>query len=125
MKLILHVGCYKTGSTSIQNTLYVNRSEFLSDGINYLFSGSDDLQRGLINSGNGKQLGHVKLPIKELSKYFQDSPGDVHVLSDECLWHREIKKKVINSIAESGVYDDILVVCYVRRQDQYVESFYK
>lgn len=118
--LILHIGCYKKGSTSIQNFLFKNREILLEEDINYLFSEDGCVQ-------TGQQVKHRDLSYEELLKVFDESPGSTHILSDECLWNNRLKNKsvILKAIFESKIYNEVKLIGYVRRQDYLVESFYK
>lgn len=118
--LVLHIGTYKTGTTSIQNTLYCNTEVLLKKGINYLG------HNGGCSPKNGRQFFHNKLTQTELSKYLSSQEGDVHIYSNECLWDSKLlRNKLIPVISDSSLYSKIIVVGYLRKQSNFIESFYK
>lgn len=117
--LILHIGTYKTGTTSIQNSLYLQRDKLLDLGINYISI------PGEVQEYNGRQTifrNEVDFIVKSLA----ESPGDVHILSNEGLWDRkELKDRFLKVIIDSKIYSTVKVVAYIRRQDEFLDSFFK
>lgn len=117
--LILHIGTYKTGTTSIQNSLYLQREKLLSLGINYISI------PGEVQEYNGRQTifrNDKDFIIKSLA----EAPGDVHILSNEGLWDRkELKSRFLKVIIDSKVYHTVKVIAYIRRQDEFLDSFFK
>lgn len=118
-KLILHIGSYKTGSTSIQKTLHRNKQLLYENNINYLGSTSCDY------SQFGQQVFHRTKKKDELIRIFKDSDCDTHILSDECLWNSRIKNKtsILDAISQS--YEEVTIVSYIRNQCDFIESFLK
>jgi len=118
-KLILHIGLYKTGSTSIQNSLYRNKAELFKLGVNYI-----SLPK-YIQTINGRQT-FFNARKNIMADLLKKSPGHTHILSNEGLWDRKLlKKKTIEIIQSINIYDEIEIVAYVRRQDLFFKSFYK
>lgn len=118
--LVLHIGTYKTGSTSLQNALYQNADHLLKKGINYLG------HQGGCSTHNGRQNFQRRLSKSDFATYLSEEPGHIHIFSNECLWDREsAKKKILPVILDTPIYDRVLVIAYVRKQSDFVESFYK
>jgi len=128
--LFIHIGTGKTGTTSIQKYLKEN-SEFINYkyNLNYCKSGRGDSinHRALdFNSVNNnlssykKVVANINLLINEINQH----NSKYHLISDENfpgLNSREIelyKKKL-------GGKFNIKVIVYLRRQDKYLESWYK
>lgn len=119
--LVLHIGTYKTGTTSIQNTLYQNSNLLFEKGINYLGHNS-----GGCSIKNGRQNFHNTLSPVELGRFIKSQVGDVHIYSNECLWDSKVvRNKLIPTIVDSKVYSRVLVIGYIRKQSEFIESFYK
>lgn len=119
--LYLHIGSYKTGSTSIQNFLFRNRDRLLAEDFFYLFSDINGCAH------TGQQVAHRRLSREELKSYLLTAESQNHILSDECLYNNRLrnKKDIIETLLFSNIYSDVRILCYVRRQDIFVESFYK
>lgn len=118
--LVLHIGTYKTGTTSIQNTLYKNANYLIENGINYLG------HEGGCSKKNGRQTFHNTLDFDNLVSYLQSEKGDVHIYSNECLWDSTtVRNKFISAVFKSRVYSNFLIMGYVRKQSEFIESFYK
>lgn len=75
----------------------------------------------------GQQVAHRRLSRDELSSYLLAIDEPNHILSDECLYNNRLrnKKDLIRTLFCGNIYSDIKLLCYVRRQDILVESFYK
>jgi hypothetical protein len=118
--LVLHVGTYKTGTTSLQNSLYTNSTMLLENGVNYLG------HKAGCSGHNGRQNFQTKMSNSELEIFLRNEPGDTHVFSNECLWDRQsARKKILPVVENSSIYSKVIVVAYVRKQSDFVESFYK
>jgi len=118
-KLILHIGSYKTGSTSIQYSLYKNKDLLLELGFNYISV------PGCIQKVNGRQT--IFSESKDyIKKVLSESSGHTHILSNEGLWDRKLlKTKIISTIIELDLYESVEVIAYIRSQDVFFDSFYK
>ena len=132
--LILHIGIHKTGTTSIQNFLYNNREKLLDiHHILYPQTGVSTgrghpmypwsirgVKRPDVNVINTKHL--FRTLLHEVEQY---EPNYVLISSEEFdnLKISEIYKfrEIINYF---GLKLD-KIICYIRRQDLAVESFYR
>lgn len=126
-KLILHIGLHKTGTTAIQALCTKNRDALLKQGILYPRAGCE--HNGVVRAG------HHTLPWS----YFRDPTLD-HAwaqLLDEI--ENSPARKIIISSEEFDVTGfrphipalakrldnyDVQVLVYLRRQDEFVQSFY-
>jgi hypothetical protein len=128
-KLYLHIGQYKTGSSSLQNFLFSNRTKLQEYGFHYCETG---------------------LTITEPSIGIRHYHLTLHTMSKECLWSSlaseindgQWNKYIIsyenllfgfgpNDLSERLAYIssklsgiDIHVICYLRRQDEFMSSWY-
>ncbi|KAA9133361.1 hypothetical protein F3N42_03160 [Marinihelvus fidelis] len=116
-RLILHIGVHRTGTTSIQGWLHGNRKALLGQGVRYAFD-----QR--MHTDIAWQLHTGKLSPGTLTeRLLRDAADDrVHTLilsgEDFCVLR--------DPSILSGLRDhfEVTVVCYLRRQDSWLESWY-
>lgn len=145
MKAILHIGTEKTGTTTIQAFLDLNRDKLANQGIAYLRSPGPRNNRKLAtySMGNGfidshiRQLGIVsdakrnqwKAEFKqEFDLEIQNlDPKISTVLISSEQFHSRLKKpdevKNLFNILKPH-FEDIKVLVYLRRQDQVAVSLY-
>jgi len=118
--LLLHIGTYKTGTTSIQYSLYKNGPALLRYGINYL--GHSD---GCVHL-TGRQVFQNSMKRKQLEHYLASEKGSIHIYSNECLWDlQSAQQNFLPAIINSGIYEKVFVISYVRKQSSFIDSFYK
>jgi len=139
-KVILHIGCEKTGTTSIQNALFLNK-ELLKNEANILYpsslGGKNHWKLAVYSCDEDKRLSRF-LPrgvsISEFRKGLREeflqevngSNAEIIIISNEWL-HPRIRseaefqrlKGLLNLVAE-----DISVLLYIRRQDKMAKSLY-
>jgi|JFJP01.1.fsa_nt_gi hypothetical protein len=121
-KLFIHIGLHKTGTSSIQRFLHINReSILLKDKIYYLPVPQDDIapwQHRFLN----------KLMVEnesEFYNYFEKNinVADNFIISSECFVENDIYREKL--ITLSRFFDEMYVVVFLRRQDCWLESLYK
>lgn len=135
MRIILHVGAGKTGTTSIQNSL--SRSHSLLEANHILYAGYmlENLKshRFPWQDKSGLKYFHSMSEsnfVKEASIVLNDtissqenSRYDTLIWSNEALFDRpSLIKKLVD---ELGLGHSYVVVAYVRRHDKWLESAYK
>src|SRR5690625_4150550 len=138
-KLVLHIGMHKTGSTAIQASMSSSHEYLLSNGINYLSCirmnhsttfvslFGDEPHRYHVNVQNGvntpKKAAALNKKLKKQILYkIKNNKSEVFVISGEGL----------SILSEAGVkrlysfllpyFDDIEVVCYIRRPLEFYKS---
>ena len=129
MDLILHIGHYKTGSTSIQIFLFKNRV-LLLEKYKFLYP--------LTGIPKNKQIFGQVLLTKHYSKFVgNDFERTIDFLINEiinskpmrvCISSEEFShSNATNYFLEKVIdlFEKIIVVFYIRRQDLFVESSYK
>jgi len=139
-KVILHIGCEKTGTTSIQNALFLNK-EVLKKEANILYpsslGGKNHWKLAVYSCDEDKRLARFLPRGVSISEFRQglreeflqevnNSNADIIIISNEWL-HPRIKseaeflrlKSLLHSISE-----DISVLLYIRRQDKMAKSLY-
>jgi hypothetical protein len=117
MKLILHIGSDKTGTTAIQSALHKNRELLASKRVLYpKLNLSDHHGCLVIELRDGKQ----GTAWKKLNKQIGDTTSDVLIISSEAFC--TLSKKDIKLLGEWLNPDNVTVICYLRSADQYLES---
>jgi len=132
--LVLHIGLHKTATTYVQNVLSSRRYDLLREGVLYPLAGSGLLARGVdrpvINTRDGAQSGHALFTrpgdrqgsVAELLDELPDSVSTVLLSSEDFSLGRMTAKEYL---ARFSVFGTIKVVLVLRRQDLWIESFYK
>jgi SAM-dependent methyltransferase len=128
-QLYLHIGFPKTGTTSIQMWLTENATALAAHGVLYPATG-----RGRHEYDYGHhQLprGLVTKPLSELAVMWPDmtnlrdevdnSPGSTIIVSSEDFATR-LDQPEVDLLARRLADFDVRIVCYVRRQDEFIIS---
>ncbi|CAH7390184.1 conserved hypothetical protein [Vibrio chagasii] len=136
--LYLHIGCHKTGTSSIQQTLFNIRTELLRDGISVFcsdpkgrenkngvsynwFNLKRENREELISGYGGKVKDYENL-VEQLKKH------DSEVLIWSCeafsfyFTHQDIKEL---ERYLSPYFEEIKIIVYIRRQDRLLVSHYQ
>ena len=138
--LYLHIGTPKTGTTALQNFLSENNAVlekyhihypdfgFKYEGIGYHRNGhflaapfiTEQGEKDFLRPSNEYEAGLEKL--RELKKSY-----DKIILSDENMWRniwsrKDYWRRVKNDFNQLGF--DIKIIVYLRRQDQFLESYW-
>lgn len=145
MKLYLHIGTSKTGTTTLQDLLYENNSVLNKHGIHFLQTGGHANNRGLvaycmnddrsdayIESRNineiDKRLAFRNKIDKELETELQNLPENIKsiVVSSEHFHSQTSSEEEIKRTFNffKKYFDDIEVLCYVREQSERCVSLY-
>ncbi|SFO79882.1 hypothetical protein SAMN04488056_11323 [Cohaesibacter marisflavi] len=130
-KLYLHIGSHKTGTTSIQFALMHNAEALVANGLQFFFQKQNGSWDGFPDLHDwieyveadrvvpkGARLSNLAGLVSSLSQYEQD----IVVSSENFSFFFE--KKHIEELhkALSKIFDEIEVICYLRRQDQHIIS---
>lgn len=129
-KLYLHIGMDKTGTSAIQNYLFINKDRLLTGyALLYPDAGmwldySHHKFAFSIMEMHGYRIGDLDELFNNLKREMSDD-CDV-LISSECLFKAPNK----NGFAEfkrqlDELFHKIIVIVYVRRQDEWVESRYR
>jgi hypothetical protein len=112
MKIFLHIGMPKTGSTTIQRTLLLNKSRLAKAGVYYPYR---------TNALYGLVTGTDPGPALAIPKKYHTL-----IISDERLFNRvrspEQAAAIANALRE--ISSDINFISYVRREDEVFVSAY-
>ncbi len=139
-KVILHIGCEKTGTTSIQHTMFLNRDVLLNSmgvlypqslgGTNHwklaVFTCNQDIRLTKhLQKDEDINLFREKLR-KEFLKEVNETDPAVVVISNEWLHPRVQEPEEFNRLKDllSEVTDDVQIVLYLRKQDKLATSLY-
>src|ERR1700722_6424768 len=128
-QIFLHIGFPKTGTPSVQMWLTENTVALAAHGVLYPRSGRE---------GQGYYYGHHRLarslvesPLGELTIAWPDmarlrdemanSPAQTIVISSEDFSTR-LQQPEVDLLAQQLADFDVRIVCYVRRQDEFIIS---
>tara|TARA_R110000796_G_scaffold18532_2_gene56142 strand:- start:8283 stop:9326 length:1044 start_codon:yes stop_codon:yes gene_type:complete len=143
MRVILHIGSNKTGTTALQKTFSKNYDALYGAGILYPVAGrgSSIRQIGLraaltppdialsgyasrVGAGIGREE-YAKTFIEEFDRELSEFSGDTVILSDESLFIYAASQP-FHAISQflRERFSKLTVVCYLRRPDEYLQSEY-
>ncbi len=133
-KLYIHIGCHKTGTTSIQHNLAHNHEALKNNGLTFFYENSETGQLRLpdlhswvyfVDKAYVVPAGmHIKSPEK-LAKRLSEIPGDVVISSENFSFFflqsniDQLKKSL------SPIFSSIKIICYLRRQDKHIISHHQ
>ena len=141
-RLVLHIGQHKTGTTSLQRTLSLNRAGLARRGVIYpRLPGWRDAHHALVPALVGaencaayvrRRLGRTDADAAAVSAralggvqaLADDRPDDTLVLSSEAIF-RSLPDFAFDGLLEtlSGLARDVRLVCYIRHPaDQYLSA---
>lgn len=134
-RLYLHIGQTKTGSTALQLHLHRHREELSRQGLLYpevppsarLKTQHRFLVDALHEAGDQPaRAGDVWMPFLDRLREAAE-PGVV--LSEEVFWHLfeqrpTLRRRALDWMAQALHDFDVRVICYLRRQDLWVESWF-
>ncbi len=123
MTLYLHIGTYKTGTTSIQKYCTAQKDKLLNAGLRYITAGpklaaANALAQAIL-SDNAPRLTRILNYIES-----QSGPGD-RLLSAEqfgLLHPARLRDAAGPVLLRPG--EEIVILCYLRRQDEFLEAMY-
>ena len=141
MRFVIHIGTHKTGSSSIQAFCAENRDVLLSRGVIYPLTrhGNKNLNHLAAGVGRGQPADLERLVARAV-KLAKRKDAKVVLLSAEsfyamtgffhCLEGRDVgdyierERACIQSIRRVIPADDVTIICYLRRQDEFLESLF-
>jgi hypothetical protein len=131
LDLVLHIGLHKTASSYIQNMLSTRRYDLLRAGVLYPLTGLFDTT--MANTRDGAQSGHAMFTrtgniYKRLQQeLLTEAPSNCStvLLSSEnfTIWHRPMTAE--QQLEKFNDFRSVKVVLVLRRQDTWIESYYK
>lgn len=131
MRLVLHIGPSKTGTTSVQSFMASQREALLGRGVIYPRTGCsedgnhDSIARQTYGDPleSWKRYGGWKEAIAEI----RASGAHTAVVSSEYFFYRPTRDPAnLRRLREilSPVFEEITILCYLRRQDERIRSNY-
>jgi len=127
--LILHIGLHKTATTYIQSELSLRRHDLLEDGILHPIAGQEI--RLISRTREGAQSGHAMFTRpKTAAQYLPDLLREIPESASTVLLSSEdfTLPATGGAAGHLRVFEDfgqIKVVLVLRRQDEWIQSFYK
>jgi len=144
MRVILHIGTEKTGTSSIQNYLYKNRRQLGGAGYHVLQSGGkynsralpaacitnkpDDYLRAIgVNTVEERQA-HRESVIEGIARELSELPAGIHtvLISSEHFHSRIRSEEELGNVRGllSRFFDQFKIICYLREQVSTCASWY-
>lgn len=124
-RLIVHIGTHKTGSACLQRALHEAREQLLAAGV-YFPNDPRSLRRGrhqsLAQAARSSDSAQADAEFAKLLQGFEASGAHTLLLSAETLSLPQAGVEFFQRFVRAGF--TVEVVCYLRRQDVWVESLY-
>ncbi|WP_372370696.1 hypothetical protein [Candidatus Uabimicrobium sp. HlEnr_7] len=125
MKVYLHIGTYKTGTSAIQRFLHSNRQKLLEYNIVYPEFKQHKYAHHMLAWSympHKKDLQKSTISFKDIVSYMEKYPQKTLLLSSEMFYAIEDIQKLQNDLQTLEIFPKIIV--YLRRQDYWLESRY-
>ena len=127
--LYIHIGQHRTGTTSLQNFLASNRKVLYDKGIIYpkfLKPASSHFFAWYYGFGNRRLNDIEKSQVKDILRSIRcdaiKNSKDI-LISSEILFSGITRSKLVKIRKQFSDFD-LKIICYLRRQDRYILSFY-
>jgi hypothetical protein len=130
--IYLHIGIGKTGTTAIQNFLYLNRSKFKKLGFVYPMVGIENKAHHYLGNGWGigwmteKQLSKVNIPKlwAKIRKNFLKGKKNFIISAETLSRVFQTKPEAMKQVKDEYLKDcSIKIIVYLRRQDLHAQSW--
>jgi len=124
VKVYLHIGQQKTGTTTIQKFFEINRKSLLKKGYLYPKSLGFDKQFDIYKNIDELQNENSELH-KSFFKEINKSKCSNIIISEENVF--TLKDELLDKVTSflNKYFDDITIVCYLRRQYDQAASLYQ
>lgn len=120
--LNIHIGTPKTGTTAIQGFLQSNKKLLKLARVHYAKAGRANIAHNAMatafRKGQGQNI------CDKIVGEIADAPRDTHILSSE-LFFRATTAQAFAEHLPPKLKRRTRVICYIRRQDKYLEALYK
>lgn len=122
-KIWLHIGSPKTGTTSLQNFLNENAQVLRDTGrLNFMTTGRAHIAHNQLAAS--ARTGNATHLMEDMLREADSMPDVTHVASSEMLFNLHTARK-LSGAAPEEFKKRTKVICYIRRQDSYLEALYK
>ncbi|WP_298261989.1 hypothetical protein [uncultured Litoreibacter sp.] len=119
----LHIGSPKTGTTSLQNFLNDNATTLRETGrLNFMTTGRAHIAHNQLAAA--ARTGNATILMEEMLREADATPDVTQVASSEMLFNLHTARK-LSGAAPEEFKQRTKVICYIRRQDSYLEALYK
>lgn len=119
----LHIGSPKTGTTSLQGFLNDNQTHLRETGVvNFMQAGRSHIAHNQLASA--ARMGEAERLFDAFQREADTMPDAKHVVTSELLFNPHTTRKLTQVVPDS-MKERTKVICYVRRQDSYLEALYK
>jgi hypothetical protein len=128
--LVLHIGLHKTASSFVQGLLAASRDDLRAHGVLYPTAGIVDKSDSGTREGAGSGQALFSRPGRQHAlnaQLFAEIPDDVStvLLSSEEFGRVAATPTPARLVARFSAFRSIKVVLVLRRQDDWIESYYK
>lgn len=122
-KIWMHIGSPKTGTTSLQSFLNDNAQVLRETGrVNFMETGRAHIAHNQLAAS--ARTGNATKLMEGMLREADAAPDITHVASSEMLFNLYTARKLAVA-APDEFKSRVKVVCYLRRQDSYLEALYK
>jgi hypothetical protein len=122
-KIWFHIGSPKTGTTSLQGFLNDNAAKLRGEGrMNFVEAARSHIAHNQLASA--ARMGEAERLFDQIGREADEMPDATHVVSSELLFNSFTARKVAAAVPEN-LKNRSKVICYIRRQDSYLEALYK
>ncbi|MDA8747552.1 hypothetical protein N9M66_05005 [Litoreibacter sp.] len=119
----LHIGSPKTGTTSLQGFLNDNQDTLRESGtVNFMAAGRSHIAHNQLAAA--ARMGEAERLFDAFQREADTMPDAKHVVTSELLFNPHTTRKLTQVVPES-MKERTKVICYIRRQDSYLEALYK
>ncbi|MFA6900009.1 MAG: hypothetical protein WC256_07355 [Desulfurivibrionaceae bacterium] len=142
MKIVLHIGTHKTGTSALQSFCGLNREALLDRGVFYpklanksnsfnflaariAFSQADEVRRFFAEAVKAAQRAHVGTILVSGESFYAMTSLFYRLYDRPCGDYWEHERRCVAALRlclPKGV--EYVIYCYVRRQDLFLESLY-
>lgn len=119
----LHIGSPKTGTTSLQGFLSANQETLRTDcGVNFMSAGRSHIAHNQL--ATSARMGQTGPLFDKIAAEADALPNHAHIISSELLFNPFTTRRLTKVIPDA-MKGRTKVICYIRRQDHYLEALYK
>lgn len=129
--LFLHIGYHKTGTTSLQSLLDQNAAALRGIGVYYPDTVGDGKRNYFrkhlqffidLNTAHAER-GDIAAPVRAMARLILDSKAPTAIVSEESF--SGLTEAVLDRLADLRADFNVKVVAVLRRQDEFLQSFYQ